>query len=160
MTSHQFSVSNHHLTIIEKASAADRPDISGFYICAFILNIIIMQNEPKFKTAEIPIIPFTQRTNKKDLQSPQQKNEPKRTQINSLLPAAHWLLPDIKIMTNEPNFRNNKTFITPFIIRLNVSCLKPVPHKNEPKRTQIKFIENHIIDNTMRCRNQTYLYGN
>ena len=42
-----------------------------------------MQNEPKLKTARIPLNPFTKRANKKGQSTPQPKNEPKRTQIKA-----------------------------------------------------------------------------
>jgi hypothetical protein len=60
---------------IKTASANGRFRI--FYIYNLIFNMNVkMQNKPKLKSAQIPVIPYKLRTNKNALRPPQPKNKP------------------------------------------------------------------------------------
>ena len=106
-----------------------------------------MQNKPKLKSAQIPLIPFTQRTNKNALRPPQPKNKPKQSQIkDTATPASSRQLKSCfvsigdnsrhKKMTNKPNFRSCKITLSDFHNKTNDYSPATDDHKNKPKQTQ------------------------
>ena len=104
-----------------------------------------MQNEPKCKTAQILLIPFKTRINKKVLHTPQSKNKPKRTQIKARrheLPDDAYAPPDhsarYKKMTNEPNYKISKMIVSHFLNNTNDYSRTTENHKNEPKTNPIQ----------------------
>jgi hypothetical protein len=114
-----------------------------------------MQNKPKLKFAQIPLIPYMQRIYKNTLQPPQQKNKAKQTQTAHVTPpsasrpgkASSRQLRSSSVsirrdplqnkkMTNEPNCRTSKNALTPSLLRTKNCELRSASAKNEPKRTQ------------------------
>jgi hypothetical protein len=141
------------------------PPIGGFlifYSYNLIFNMNVkMQNKAKFKTTQIAVTLYMARANKKGQRNPQPKNKPKQTQINPLMPTAYCLLPDIKKMTNKPNFESAIITVSDYSKTGYCSLMTGDCFKNKPKRTQFgnlfrwPFEELSLQYNIFRNQNET-----